>query len=512
MDGHKAAVLTVAAEVRQFYDRKQSFRIYHGSTNGTRPSMRQRDQTVDTSKLDRVLEVNIEARILLVEPNVPMDMLVEETLPSGLIPPVVMDFPGITVGGGFAGTAGESSSFRHGMFEQTISWIEMVLANGEIVEASKSKNSDLFYDAASSMGTLGIITLLKVELIEAKTYVELTYHRVHGVSEALQKIKRLRDDTSVHYLDGIMFASDQGVICSGQSTNTACATIQRFRRATDPWFYCHAQKILMASSTTETTESIPLLDYIFRYDRGAFWTGRYAFRYFAVPFNRITRWVLDKYMHTRVMYHALHQSGHSKQYLIQDVAVPCSAAKEFATYVDESLGYYPIWLCPISPVGRSPQPNFGLFGNQAAEETTTENVLSFGVWGPGPRGRKKFIEANRNLERKTQALSGRKWLYAQTFYTEDEFWSIYDRRSYDALREKYQATHLPSIYEKVKLDMTSKGEDANQSWVVWLIAVFWSIWPLSGLFGVYKAAIGGNYLLPGPSTIKKRREQKADRK
>jgi delta24-sterol reductase len=31
---------------------------------------------------------------------------------------------------------------------------------------------------------------------------------------------------------------------------------------------------------------------------------------------------------------------------------------------------------------------------------------------------------------------------------------------------------------------------------MWLSAVFWSIWPLMGLYGVYKAMRGGDYLLP----------------
>lgn len=44
----------------------------------------------------------------LVEPNVPMDRLVEKMLEYGLMLPVIMEFPGITVGGGYAGTSGES--------------------------------------------------------------------------------------------------------------------------------------------------------------------------------------------------------------------------------------------------------------------------------------------------------------------------------------------------------------------------------------------------------------------
>ena len=46
-----------------------------------------------------------------------MDALVAATLPHALLPLVVMEFPGITVGGGFSGTSGESSSFRHGPFD-----------------------------------------------------------------------------------------------------------------------------------------------------------------------------------------------------------------------------------------------------------------------------------------------------------------------------------------------------------------------------------------------------------
>ncbi|ENI08504.1 hypothetical protein COCC4DRAFT_37225, partial [Bipolaris maydis ATCC 48331] len=68
----------------------------------------------------------------LIEPNVPMDVLVQETMKAGLLPPVVMEFPGITVGGGFVGTAGESSSFKYGFFDRTVLSAEVVLADGTL--------------------------------------------------------------------------------------------------------------------------------------------------------------------------------------------------------------------------------------------------------------------------------------------------------------------------------------------------------------------------------------------
>lgn len=107
MNAHETAVATIAAHVRQFYKRKEPFRIYHGSTNSTRQSRVQRDKMIDTSSLSHILKVDVERMTVLVEPNVPMDCLVESTLQHGLIPPVVMEFPGITVGGGLPAHPGK---------------------------------------------------------------------------------------------------------------------------------------------------------------------------------------------------------------------------------------------------------------------------------------------------------------------------------------------------------------------------------------------------------------------
>jgi Delta24-sterol reductase len=188
MDHHNCAVSEIASQVRQFYESKTPFRIYHGSTNSTRVRHYQRDELIDTSKLSHVLKVDVEEKTAIVEPNVPMDRLTEVTLEFGLIPQVVMEFPGITVGGGFSGTAGESSSFRYGLFEHTVNWVEVVLPNGEIVTASKTEHADLFCGAASAFGTLGVVTLLEVQLIDSKSYVELTYLQVSNIDATVQTL------------------------------------------------------------------------------------------------------------------------------------------------------------------------------------------------------------------------------------------------------------------------------------------------------------------------------------
>lgn len=97
-DAHTTALEAITTRVRSLHASKTPFRIYHGSTNSTRQSTHTRHNIVDTSSLDKVLLVDEDEHTALVEPNVSMEKLVGETLRKGLVPPVVMEFPGITAG------------------------------------------------------------------------------------------------------------------------------------------------------------------------------------------------------------------------------------------------------------------------------------------------------------------------------------------------------------------------------------------------------------------------------
>ena len=487
MDRHVNAVARIAEMAARFYEARKPFRIYHGSTNSTRPHHFNPEEMIDTSMLNDILHIDTQALRVLVEPNVSMDKLVARTLQDGLLPPVVMEFPGITVGGGFSGTGGESSSFKYGLFEQTVASVEIVVPTGEIITASPENNTRLFYGAASSFGTLGVITLLEIKLIRAKPYVELIYYPIFSAAEAAEKLKKEMANVANDYIDGILFAKDRGIVCAGRLTSSSeISEIHRFSRPRDPWFYLHAQDIIAMSRKTPTREIIPLVDYLFRYDRGGFWVGHFAFKYFLVPFNRFTRWFLDDFLHTRMMFHSLHQSGLHKQYFLQDVAIPFPAANQFLEYVDQSLGYYPLWLCPLQQAAREHRSLFSP-SISTSDLSGSETFLNVGIWAIGPTNTHKYVCANRELEMKVQELGGKKWLYAQTFYTPEQFGGIYDHEEYDALRKEYSATHLPSIYDKVNVDSkaTIKRTRAARFW-----SLFWDIWPLRGWYGLFHAMFG----------------------
>lgn len=542
MDRHRALVQKISSTVRAFYNSKEPYRIFHGSTNSTRPSAAHaRSNRVDISALGHVLSVDTARRTALVEPNVPMDRLVESTLKHGLVPPVVMEFPGITAGGGFAGTAGESSSFRHGFFDETVSSVEMVLPDGEVVTArppvpssSSSSSSlpspgedntnndkakgtpqqqqqqqqypDLFRGAAGAVGTLGVTTLLEVNLVAARRFVRTRYRRTRSVAEAVAAVREETARPENDYVDGILFSRDHGVVITGQMTDEKpdSAPVRTFSRAGDPWFYMHVEERTrdgahLAGQQPQLEgedEYIPLAEYLFRYDRAGFWVGRAGWEYFKlVPFNRLTRWFLDDFMHTRMLYRALHGSGESARFVVQDVAMPFATAGQLVEYTAGELGIWPLWLCPLKrrapptfhPFTTTPAAAGGKAGEGGGEED--DMMLNVGVWGWGPAGHDEFVRANRDLEAKVRELGGMKWLYAHTYYDEPEFWDMYGGRAwYDALRSKFKADEagLPSVYDKVKVDLEkNKGQRGGLK----------SVWPFGGIYGLYKSIQSKDYML-----------------
>ena len=370
MDRHNESVAAVAKAVKQFYDRNEGFRIYHGSTNSTRVKALDSKRLIDTTSLSHVISIDVARKSVIVEPNVSMDQLVGATLEHNLMPPVVPEFPGITVGESFLGIAGESSSFKYGFFDRTVNWCNIVLANGEVSKVSPSNNPDLFYGATGTLGTLGVITFFEIQLIQAGNYVELIYLPIKASTEAIATINKSRQE-SCDFLDGILFTPTHGVIMVGRMINKTSQEVQRFTRAHDPCFSLNASnKASSSSPNNPSSEAVPIKDYLFRHDHGAFWMGSYSFN--SIHFNRLARFLLNPLMYTRKMYQVFRAMGNDQKFTIQDLVIPGEKSGQLLGFLHHNFDIYPLWLCPICT------------GSQVrvhALPHETELILSVGLWG-----------------------------------------------------------------------------------------------------------------------------------
>lgn len=431
---HVAKVKRIQKTILELAGSGKQAKMFHGSTNSTRQPVTPNLAIIDVSDFDEILEINKEEQYVIVEPNVPLDKLVKITQQAGLVPPMVAEFPGITVGGAVQGGSGESSSHKYGLFSDTCLEYEVLLGNGKKLICSSLENKDLFEGLACAFGSLGVLTALKVKLVPATKYVTLKYDVTNGYEQTIAKIQEYVKKGS-EFVDAIQFSKKSGVVIVGEYSNKKVGPVAHFTRGTDEWFYLHVEKKIKEGLYEET---VPLTDYLFRYDRGGFWVAKYGFEGTLVKFNRLNRLLFSWVFKTRVLFKLLHASGYSYRYLAQDICLPQETVVDFLRYNDQTTNVYPLWICPLKPT----------FARLAPTALDSELAINIGIWGE-TKLKKEFRDINRDIEKKVYQLKGRKVLYAHAYYEADEYWDIYDKKWYEKLRDKYHATPLfPDVYQK----------------------------------------------------------------
>lgn len=123
------------------------------------------------SKMNKILNIDNENLIAIVEPNVVIGELNKKLDKLNLFfPPDPSNLAVSTVGGAVALNAGGPRTFKYGNTKNYVINLEVVLANGTIIETSKNIAKNVTgYDLTSlfvgSEGTLGLITKITLKLI-----------------------------------------------------------------------------------------------------------------------------------------------------------------------------------------------------------------------------------------------------------------------------------------------------------------------------------------------------------
>jgi len=126
---------------------------------------------------------------VLFEPNMSMDDLAETTMEYSVRSrPIIMEILLTGVGGGDTGASGEGSSFKYGFFDRKLNFVD---TSGLIVTASRTERPDLFHGAVGSCGSLGVTTMVALQLTEAKNYGKTTYHLVASIPAVIEKTKNV---------------------------------------------------------------------------------------------------------------------------------------------------------------------------------------------------------------------------------------------------------------------------------------------------------------------------------
>jgi hypothetical protein len=108
--------------------------------------------------------------------------------------------------------------------------------------------------------------------------------------------------------------------------------------------------------------------------------------------------------------------------------------------------------------------------------------LNWGVWGPCDGEPQAFNRINRRLEERLKELRGMKVIYAASFYTEEEFWDLYDRKQYEEARKKWHAETLPTVWDKINRKKKQCGGEKIEERPLTFFERLALIWPLGGLY------------------------------
>lgn len=403
----------------------------------------QKSFLLDVREFNQILDIDTESMTATVEGMTTYEELVKATLAHNCLPAVVPELKSITIGGAAAGLGIESSSFRYGLVHESIVEMEILLGDGQVLLCTpENEHSDLFFAFPNTYGTLGYALRLKIKLIPAKKYIKLT-HRLYTSSsayfEALNNLcqKNRLASTPIAYIDGTLFGPAEMYSTVGEFVDQA------------PYLSDYKyMDVYYHSIKTRKVDFLTTADYIWRWDADWFWCSKQ----FGME-NRILRfftgrWMLSSVIYARIM-HFFHRhplldavlnAGKKKESVIQDVLIPIKHAVTFWEFLQRQIPILPVWICPtFSSEGQ-------VYDFCPLDKQTL--YVDFGFWGEIPS-----IQApgyyNRKVENEARTLAGLKSLYSFSYYTYEEFWSIYNHSKYAMLKQRYDPHGLlKSLFEK----------------------------------------------------------------
>jgi len=400
---------------------------------------------IDLGHFNAVVRVDEAAGLVEAEGMATYVDLVDATLSHGRMPAVVPQLKSITLGGAVAGVGIEASSFRQGLVHDTVVAMEVLTGDGRIVACTAdNEHRDLFHGFPNAYGTLGYALKVTAKTLPVKRYVRVDHRRFTDPAACFAEVARRCAAAEADFLDGVVFAPDELVLTVGRFADDAPYT-------SDYTF----DRIYYRSLRERATDYLTARDFLWRWDTDWFWCSKNVGaqhplvrrflgreRLNSITYQKIMRW--NGRSGVGAFWNRLR--GVHAEPVIQDVDIPIERAAAFLAFFHAEVGILPIWICPI----RAPEPG----GSATLYPLPAGTVsINFGFWDAvQTREPRENGYCNRKIERKVRELGGIKSLYSDSYFTPEEFWAIYDRPAYLALRKRYDPEgRLPDLYAKCVL-------------------------------------------------------------
>jgi FAD/FMN-containing dehydrogenase len=433
--------------LQQLVQNHHTIRLQKDTSNLFRDSKPAEQYKIDVRAFNQVIAVDPVRLTADIEGMTPFSTIVKETLKYHCLPLVVPELQSITIGGALSGVGIEASSFRYGFVHDGITQFEVLTGDGKVrVCSADNEHSDLFYAFPNSYGTLGYALKVTVKLIPAAPFVKLTHHHFKEAALFFAELERLCSANhtagDLAFIEGVIFNSTDFVITTGEFVNEA-PFVSNYKY----------MRIYYKSLQQRKTDYLTTEDFIWRWDPDWFWCSRVFGMQNPLLRLLLGKWLLKSTAYWKIMRfinknpianYFYQRKKLTRETVIQDVLIPIKNSHDFYDFFAKNIGITPIWICPYMAYNKAKPYDF--FPTEA-----NRLYLDFGFWDSVPsNGAIGYY--NRLIENKVTELKGNKSLYSEAFYSEKEFWQIYDQHYYQTLKQKYDPHSVfNDLYKKCVL-------------------------------------------------------------
>jgi FAD/FMN-containing dehydrogenase len=273
------------------------------------------------------------------------------------------------------------------------------------------------------------------------------FHDLDTLVAALDDVVRTRrhEGETVDFVDGVVFSAEESYLTLGSWADEA-PSVSDYT----------GQEIYYRSIQRRPVDHLTARDYLWRWGTDWFWCSRA----FGVQNPRVRRLWPRRYLRSDAYSRLIRfENQHrwaarweqrrgrpARERVVQDVEIPIGRTAEFLRWFLSEVPIEPIWLCPLAlrdtDVSRGGWPLYPLEPGAP--------YVNVGFWStvaiaPG----RADGDVNRAIERRVRELGGHKSLYSDSYYDEEEFWSLYGGETYAQTKKTYDPDgRLPGLYDK----------------------------------------------------------------
>ena len=368
------------------------------------------DKKIDISDLNEILEIDPNSQICIAEPGVTFFDLVQKTLKYNLVPIIVPELKGITIGWAIAGCSIESMSFTHWWFHDTCIEYEVITAKGEVLTCTPWNDNKLIFQMIhGTFWTLWIISKLKFKLISAKDFVKVDYEKHNNLESYKESIRKHFQEKDIEFMDWIIHSPSELALSLWGFVERA------------PYTHNYDWMRVYYKSTKERKEDyLKTSDYFFRYDKGV--TN-------VTPKSFLGRLIFWKFLWSTELLkivNRLHLLIPSKKIPVTlDVFIPFSKLTEFMDWYEKEINFFPLRCVPYKI------RKYEWINADFINKTKDTLFIDIAIYGLKKNNEKNYYKI---IEDKLMEIWWIKTIISNNYYQEPEFWKVWNKDNYDKVK------------------------------------------------------------------------------